>query len=132
MVCEGECVYAWAALQFGGFGVYNYFLPSVLYTPPSLTDSSCLTLGDNLKPTGIGGASPTFLGRRDTSKGLSVTADESQVHWIHPSTSLEAKALVLMNYNYFRKVGLDPCRDGNALTGLGLHNSVHGQVHGSW
>lgn len=32
-----------------------------------------------------------------------------------------------MNYNYFRKVNLDPHQDGNILGGLGLHNSVHGR-----
>jgi len=123
-------VHGW--ITFGGFGVCNYFLPSVSYTPPCHTDSSCLTLGDNFKPTGISSARPTFLGRRGTSEGLPVNVDKSLVHWAHPSNSLEGKAHVLMNYSYFRKVNLDPHQGGNILAGLGLHNNVHGQICGCW
>lgn len=41
----------------------SHILALLLQTP-------CLTLEDKFKPTGISGASPTFLGRRGTFMGF--------------------------------------------------------------
>lgn len=119
-------------LQFKGYEVNNFFLPSASRTSLSFIDSTCPKLGDNLKPTGISNSTPIFLEGRNASKGLPVNVDESCVHGTDPSASLEGKAAVLMNYSHFRKLGLDQHQGEIVLAGLGLLDRVHMQIHGSW